>query len=432
MAPTTTVYLGPSIDLHVGVHGSLVDSPPTRVRYQLVDARHVFLFPASAPARSPHLAAHWGELVEFPRCDGVAHSTRWPVIHHPAWVVDTDDLGIVLLGGRYAAHPTFADALRDASTKPMPDDIRRRCDNLLVAYAHPSCGAILCRSRTVAEATRRWIDSLCSPPTADVLLDKLRIVYPAQRPCGEEHIRHKWRSDARLQVVFCGRHFESKNGDVALRIFASLAREFPAVSFVYIGKVPAAEQREHASALGGRICYLEEPRRDRVLAELRESHVLFHPSQFESVGIVFFEAAAAGLAVVTATGGAMAHVGELFDQAGARLLDRDRVAPADEPLAFEQHLRACLRHPEITRGMAIWNYERSRTGPFSLARRDATLAQAYGAVTARRVAPLTVDVLPHVHGAELVRWRSQDVDRDRRAASGIIGPPDRRFLVTSH
>jgi glycosyltransferase involved in cell wall biosynthesis len=422
----TTVALGPHIDLHAGVHGALAGCPPPDVRYEVVDTQHVFLFPTPASPRSPHLQAHWGEFVEFPRRDVVAHSARWPVTGHPAWVVDTDDLGIVLLGGRYAMHPRFAEELRGLAA--FPDDIRRRADNLLAAYAHPSCRAILCRSRTVAGVTRQWIASLCAGAMAETLLAKLRVLYPAQRPYAEADVRHKWRADAPLRVVFCGRHFESKNGELALRVFGRLSRQFPAVSFVYIGKLPAASRLEHASVLGARVCYLEEPPRERVLAELKASHILFHPSRFESVGIVFFEAAAAGLAVVTAAGGTMAHVGELFSGDGALLVDRERIAAADEGELFEEQLRACLRDPAIARDMAMRNYERSRSGPFSLASRDRALAEAYSEPSTWHGPGLAIDRLPH-RQADAVRWSSLEVARDRHAASGIIGPPDHRVLV---
>lgn len=425
------VRLGPSIDLHVGVHGSLVDNPPQGIEYKLVDAQHVFVFPASTTETSPYRAAHWGEFVEFESSTGVVHSARWPVLKCRAWVVDTDDLGVLLLGGRYASNVEFAQIFQGGWPEQFKDDIRRRSRNMIAGYAHPSCAGVLCRSVAVADSARRWIEGFGPTRETDALIAKLHVAYPAHPVSDAAAVRHKWRDGARPQVVFCGRDFQSKNGEMALTIFAALAREFPAASFVYIGVIPEEKQREHESILRGSVRYLQTPLHRCVIDELSRSHILFHPSQFESLGNIFLEAGAAGLAVVTATGGAMSHVQELFGVDGARLVDRTSLSASEEWFAFAEQLRRSLRETDTSRLMAFCNYERCDSGPLSLARRDSTISLVYSRAKAYAGDSLQLRALPRADRAQIVRWSSGQVEQLQYEARPVVGPVGRRVYLTS-
>ena len=95
------------MDLHPGIHGSLLATPPAGYRYLARDAEHVFLHSRGRRPFSPVHQGHWAELVRFGGGDELVHSASWPVLGRRHWVVELDDFGYPAYLGRHVLSARF-------------------------------------------------------------------------------------------------------------------------------------------------------------------------------------------------------------------------------------------------------------------------------------------------------------------------------------
>jgi glycosyltransferase involved in cell wall biosynthesis len=238
----------------------------------------------------------------------------------------------------------------------------------------------------------------------------------------------KWSKGGPLTVVFCGRDYESKNGRMALEIFNRLSREFATDRFVYIGNVPQEELRRRRKLATSVVHHQSLPHK-QTLSVLSAAHILFHPSKFEGLGIIFLEAAASGMAVITATGGAMRHVEELFGTGGAMLVNRDNIGQSEEASAFETHLRYILRNPGVAKSMAYHNFNLATVGKLSPERSRRTLLKVYEDALERPAeTPLTLGQIPYRDGA-LLRFSSRQLEQEGRDYRREANVTQVRFLL---
>jgi glycosyltransferase involved in cell wall biosynthesis len=292
-------------------------------------------------------------------------------------------------------------------------NILKRVTNMLTAYAHPSCKAIFYRSEFTAGDARVWLGKLGLGELGETYLSKIQVLYPAQEACPTDVMEAKWAKKGPLTVVFCGRDYEGKNGRMVSEIFNRLSHEFPAERFVYIGDIPQEELWRRREPPVSVVHHPSLPHK-QTLAVLRTAHILFHPSRFEGLGTIFLEAAAAGMAVITATGGAMRHVEELFGTGGAVLVNRDSVAPSEEASAFESHLRHLLRNPGVARSMAQHNFNLATVGKLAPERSRRVLLKAYeNALERPAKSPLTLEQVPYRDGT-LLRLSSRKLAQEQQ------------------
>jgi len=303
----------------------------------------------------------------------------------------------------------------------------KRATNMLAAYTHSSCKAIFFRSEyTVRDATL-WLGRLGIRELGEAYLSKIKVLYPAQESCSPDAMEAKWNNGGPRTVVFCGRDYESKNGRMALKIFARLSHDFPADRFVYVGIVPQEELQR--LKLPPSVVHHQSLKHEQVLSLLRASHILFHPSEFEGLGIVFLEAAASGMAVVTATGGAMRHVEEFFATGGATLIDRDCVPRSREASVFETHLRHMLGNRDVARSMARHNFNLATVGKLSPERNRRILLETYeDALENPAQTPLTLEQIPHRNGA-LLRFSSSQLEQLGQGYRRELNVTQMRFLL---
>jgi len=298
-------------------------------------------------------------------------------------------------------------------------NVLTRAMNMLTAYAHPSCKAIFYRSESAVRDARIWLKELGVEELGEAYLSKIHVLYPTQESCPADAMEAKWSKNGSLTVVFCGRDYESKNGRMALEIFDRLSREFATDRFVYIGNVPQEELRRRCEQPTSVVHHQSLPHK-QVLSVLNAAHILFHPSKFEGLGTVFLEAVASGMAVITATGGAMGRVEELFDTDGAILVDRNNIAQSQEALAFEAHLRHLLKNPSVAKNMAYHNFKSATVGKLSHERGRRILLQVYEhALKKPAEAPLTLGQIPYRNGALLRlscrQLEQEEIDYRRKA-----------------
>ena len=421
------VLLGPKIDLHVGVHDAFAKLLGPDFQYSKRDCVHSFVM-TDERQKSPFGSFHWGEFADFGPGQALVHTARWPVLNRTAWVTDTDDFVYPVVCGRHFLSPHFRSAFRGEWSAALRQNILKRATNMLTAYAHPSCKAIFYRSEFTVRDARLWLGKLGLEELGETYLSKIQVLYPAQESCPADAMEAKWAGREPLTVVFCGRDYESKNGRMALEIFNRLSREFTAHRFVYIGNVPQEELRRRGE-LPTSVVYHQSLPHKETLSVLKAAHILFHPSKFEGLGIIFLEAAASGMAVITATGGAMRHVEELFGTGGAMLVDRDSVAQSEEPSAFEAHLRRLLKNPGVAKTMASHNFNLATVGKLSPERSRRVLLKVYeDALEKPAKTPLTLEQIPYRDGA-LLRFSSLQLGQEGRDYRREANITQGRFLL---
>lgn len=129
-------------------------------------------------------------------------------------------------------------------------------------------------------------------------------------PWGVEEMEEK-PQPAEVDLLGVGNLIPLKNYDLLVRLVAQLKVHLPAITAMLIGEGPERPRLEAlAQSLGvqDQITFAGPMPREQVLATMRKSRVLVHPSTYESFGMVTLEALACGMAVVSAPVGiAAAH-----------------------------------------------------------------------------------------------------------------------------
>ncbi|HSK77430.1 MAG TPA: glycosyltransferase family 4 protein, partial [Thermoanaerobaculia bacterium] len=407
-----TILLGPYIDLHPGYHESLRNDAPEGVFFYSRGARHYFGSnggPAPETAFFPFEHPHQGEVIDFGPGPQVAHSARWPVVRRRAWVADLDDFGYPFVLGRYLLNPKAGMRASSDWSDVERAVAARRMANMLHAFAHPSCKAVLFWTRKALEDAARWIRDFGLTSAGEAFLAKSQVVYPAQRALIASVVRQKWLQVPELRVLFVGGDYEAKNGRVALQVFRRLAEARPDVRFTYVGEVPESD-RELTEGIDfrGRV-----PRAE-VLSLLKESHVLFHPAREESFGMILLEAAAHGLAVVVARGRGMDHIDEILSGEEAVLFDRNAASGPEEE-GFLPLLSSLLSDVDLARSKALAAYEKAAGGSLSLEARNSALQSIYRqALEDPAPEALSLTDLPHWSDSGHLALSSEEVSTSLR------------------
>lgn len=400
------ITLGSIEEFHTGVHTSLRQVPPPGVTYDVMTAIHTFLWDREAglPFDDPHL----GEFVSFDTVNPV-HSARWPVFGSRAWITDLDDFASPVFVGRYGMSQRFehVEARMETRSAHFHTLLRSRVQNMAAAFADESCKGILFRSAREIERSAEWLRHFGLERESEHILAKSTVLYPAVPAIPQALLDAKWANPTRLRVLYCGRHFEKKNGRLAVDVLARLANTRTDVHVTYVGEAPDEDAESLVRA--GATYHRALPHAE-VQALLQQTHVLFHPARSESLGVIFMEAMAHGTAVICARGDGMHHVGELFPGGdGAVLIERNCIREEDEPAAFETALAAMVQRPGLARRHGTANHRRACAGPLSFGARDKTLLAKYSEMVERPASrPLRPALLP-VRAAATSQMRSSSV-----------------------
>ena len=416
-----SVSIGPSIDLHCGIHGSLIEHPPTGYHHVVRDAAHHFFRARHVRAFDPISNRHAAECVSLGGGD-IAHSSRWPVVGHPRWVVEMDDLGYPLLFGRHGLQANFRAAFAQPWSPALGADILRRARAMLGAYAHASCRRVVFRTQAALENAARITARIGLQREFAALLPKCVVIRPAAPAMPVAAAHAKWRAGGPLRVLFCGRDFHAKQGELALRVVRRLLKQGGNLRLIHVGDVPEEVRSEFAD---DRIEFAGELTPSAVKALMRNAHVLLHTSPAESVGMVFLEAAAAGIAVIGSASTQLPHLGELLDSRGFIAVDRSRGTARTHERDFVRALDSLLRDRTRARSLGLANHAAARSGPTSLNARNHAWRAVYDA--ARRAPPeppLTAARIEELAGPRVRRIGSRrlsDLIERHLAASGCVG-----------
>ena len=371
------VLIGPSLDLHPGIHGSLLRNPPEGYVHRVRAATHYFYGasqPGSMRAFSPIRRTHAAECISMGGDGALAHSSRWPVLGRRRWIVELDDLGYPLLFGRRGLQASFRDAFARPWSERLTRDILHRAQTMLVAYAHPSCRRVVFRTHAALEQAVKFTTALGLEAQMAPVLAKCTVILPAAGAMDGDAALRKWRTPGPLQVVFCGRDFAAKDGELALRVVREVLARGRALQFTCIGDVPAEFRDAHADP---RMKFTGALEPAQVQEHLRGAHVLLHTSPAESVGMVFLEAAAAGMAVIASEGPRLPHLSELLDERGYIAVDRSRGTTRAQQREFVRALDALAGDCAHAQAMGRANLGNARRGVNSLARRNRAWRHVY-------------------------------------------------------
>jgi glycosyltransferase involved in cell wall biosynthesis len=371
------VLIGPSLDLHPGIHGSLLRDPPPGYALQVREATHYFYGASqwgSTRAFSPIRRAHDAECVSLGEGGTLAHSSRWPVLGRRRWIVELDDLGYPLLFGRRGLLASFREAFARPWSEALARNILRRAQVMLGAYAHPSCRRVVFRTQAALAQAIKFTTALGLEPHMTPVIRRCTVIRPAAGAMESDAALRKWRTPGPLQVVFCGRDFAAKDGALALRVVREVLALGRALQFTCIGDVPAAVRGGHADP---RMLFTGVLEPAQVQAHLRRAHVLLHTSPAESVGMVFLEAAAAGMAVIASEGPRLPHLPELLDEGGFIAVDRSAGTARAQQRAFVQALDGLAVDRPRAQAMGRANLQGARRGANSLAKRNEAWRAVY-------------------------------------------------------
>jgi glycosyltransferase involved in cell wall biosynthesis len=370
------VLIGPSLDLHPGIHGSLLREPPPGYALQVREATHFFYGASprgSTRTFSPIRRAHAAECISLGDGGALAHSSRWPVLGRRRWIVELDDLGYPLLFGRRGLMASFREAFARPWSAALARNILHRAHVMLGAYAHPSCRRVVFRTQAALAQAMKFTTALGLEAHMTPVVRKCTVIRPAAGAMGSDAALRKWRAPGPLQVVFCGRDFAAKDGALALRVVREVLALGRALEFTCIGDVPAAV-RAHADP---RMIFTGVLEPAQVQAHLRRAHVLLHTSPAESVGMVFLEAAAAGMAVIASEGPRLPHLPELLDAGGFIAVDRSAGTARAQQRAFVRALDGLAVDRSRALAMGRANLRGARRGATSIAKRNEAWRAVY-------------------------------------------------------
>jgi glycosyltransferase involved in cell wall biosynthesis len=192
-------------------------------------------------------------------------------------------------------------------------------------------------------AARSLVDDYGVPPSRIFVVGFGRNCEPLPAP----------RDWSEPRFLFVGLDWRRKNGDAVVRAFTELRDSWPGARLDVVGRHP---RLDNAGIVGhGPLGTGDAAARRRLEALFEQATCLVVPSQFEAFGIVYVEAAAAGVpSIGTTIGGAATAIGE-----GGVLVD------PDDPAALLDAMRSLA---DATTAQRLGAAARERADRFTWAR----------------------------------------------------------------
>jgi glycosyltransferase involved in cell wall biosynthesis len=370
----THVVLGPTSELHAGIHGGLAERPPPGVRYWNMPHVHHHTFATASTVNldpfeqfSLHEAVEydWKLLVGLTRV-GV-HSSRLPVSGGLPWVVDADCLLATL---RYS-RPYIVGKSNSFDIHPSNEEnCLWRSRLMLKDYVAPRCKGLLFRSDFYRKVFLKYVAGIgvLSPIELDSLANKTQVLYPTMGP-----VRAPRCAGSAVTLLYVGRTFEDKGGTIAARVFAALEQPgAPRTRRIWVGPCPDNVRSQLSS-----VHFWPFLDRETYLSLLPEADIFFSPTTFESYGMALVEAACHSLALVTTCGPGMEHIKELFGE-GENVLYADNAWPMGErSRVFLNHISRLVVNRDMLLKMKSASWKLASTGPLSLDTRNKILLAFY-------------------------------------------------------
>ena len=362
------VLLGPSHELHGGIHGALTDRPADSVEY--VERSYTHFFQHAVRSGRPfspvheHSECEWVRFTDERGVD-VIHSARFPVETVLPWVVDADCLFLPLQIGAF-----FALGLHHGAARPTEQAIRNREALMLARYAEPRCRRIILRTAFARrQLLQRLVDRGFDAATIDAVIGKTEVVYPAVATASLA------AAPPRPSILFMGRTFVDKGGRLAMAVFERL-RERCGASFdaTIVADCPPDVVRACAAL---NVDVQPTGDRARYVACLARADIFFSPTLFESFGMGLVEAAAAGMAIVSSSGPGMEHIGELFEDGREAVFVSNGLDEDARVRRYAEVLAALIDDESRRRRLAAGARALAASGRLSLSRHNQVMGRIY-------------------------------------------------------
>lgn len=366
------VLLGPTTEFHKGVHGSLLDRPPSGVRYRMTPEHETLFLSHRAslgsakfdPLQHPALT----ETVSFGSAAAeadLAHSSRLPVSDPGlSFVVDADCLLFTLqCGNAYAV-----------ANRALPDERARleRAFSMANLYSDPRCEGILLHTQHAVDVLTDYLcHVLDDRRVLESILSKLDVVYPTIPAVRQLSVRPP---TATLSILVAGQTSAGKGMDFALEILDRLADEDVSFKATLV-----APQHVHGKVRRATIEEMVPMDRTSFLAMLPRFDVLLMPTEGEGYGMLLVEAMAAGVVPVTSTGPNVRHARELLGgEPGAHLIER-RQPTSDQIYQYLCILRSLADSRDLRERSRAAAWRRASSGLLAVEKRDVKLKDHYAA-----------------------------------------------------
>jgi phosphatidyl-myo-inositol dimannoside synthase len=235
---------------------------------------------------------------------------------------------------------------------------------MLLTRVHRGAAALIANSRNTA----RELEALGVPP------EKIRIVYPGvhvesfgDRRAGYA-IRRQYAADNELLLLTVGRLQRRKGHDVAIEALAQMRCTMPHLKYVIVGDGDERGRLEalvESRGLRDRVTFAGAVSAELLPAYYAAADIFLHPNrvdqgEVEGFGIVFLEAAAAGLPVI---GGNTGGVPEAIEEGVTGLLvsgtDVGEVAAAVRTLGANPAIRTQMGEAGRARVCGHFTWERA-------------------------------------------------------------------------
>lgn len=363
------VSIGPSIQLHDGIHGSLIAYPPPGVWYRLGEGTYHYLFhETSGFPFNPFDDFNMSEMVEFEDDNSLIHSSRIPVHNVKPWVVDMDCLLPTLLYGDFFITGSL-DRIRGNTINQQL--LRERQQIMLSHYLSDLCVCMIFQTEYYKKRAITYImdNRLLSDADADRLIKKMDVIYPVIPPTNTV-----LNLSFPVRILYVGRTSDAKGGDLAIETFKQLKARFgERIEIIFIGELPS--RCEIPRSIGKIVPFSE---RGKYLDILKNCHIFFSPTAGESYGMALVEAATFGLALVTTCGPGMEHIEELFmDSSNALMISND--LPREERIrGFVSTISLLVTNIDKLVEIHESNLRLTSKGKLSVVNRDSKLLHHYG------------------------------------------------------
>ena len=244
---------------------------------------------------------------------------------------------------------------------------------VLLRRVHRAASAIVAISRSTADA----LDALHVPR------EKVHLVHPGVhadrfvRATGGRAIRERYVRDREMLMVTVGRLQRRKGHDLTIEAMASLRDEFPLLRYLIVGDGEERTRLEaavDAAGLRGRVHFAGAVSENALPDYYAAADLFVHPNRIdghdvEGFGIVFLEAAAAGLPTI---GGANGGSADAVEDGVTGLLvkgtDVAELASAMRTLASSETLRRRMGEAGRERATRHFTWERAAAQVLSIHR----------------------------------------------------------------
>jgi glycosyltransferase involved in cell wall biosynthesis len=160
-----------------------------------------------------------------------------------------------------------------------------------------NCKKILCWTET----TKEKISKVFKDPVVDSKLDLLRFAYPANKIVNQ--------NKRKLTLLFIGRYFFDKGGDVALEVMDRITKKSNNINVIFVSETPTEYKKKYSKNKS--IKFMTLMSHNELFKKIYpKSNIFIYPGFSDSFGFMFIEAMSFGIPIITVDGFARREIVE--------------------------------------------------------------------------------------------------------------------------